>query len=753
MLALASVLGLIFAAPAYDSELGDLDLMQLIEMDLETESTSTGKRMAISESPSIVSVISEEQIREFGYRTVAEALGSMPGVYVRNDLIHPNVSLRGIDAGLRSWNRHLKVMINGQPVAYRSDNANWLGEELVPMAAISRIEFIRGPGSTLYGANAFFGVVNIITKEGQWDDWVHVSTGAGLSLSACPKANESVTLDSKKVNVCDLASTAVGPQTNLSVTTGHIFDVSDHAKVDFFVAASLGFSDRSGRILPATSPHFSDTGERYFQGDIDDVISSNDTSIPGSAYGYVRYTHQDYGEFRLESNYQQFSRGGEFTDWGVLTHENQIGMRNGYLRLLHKRQLNNLPIDYEVDAAISSGGQTADNRLQIAKDNSFWVRKTGSYVGFDISTKLRYNFSESNSISTGVKVTSDYHDLPSIYSVSKDPSLGEFPSALRGSVDFQNVGVFLQGMYEPTATLHTIVAASYDQHSVYTNACSTKTCDGLNARLGLVYTPIRSKTRTFYSKLLYGSSFKAPSAELLYGGPYVTSGITGNEGLSAQKAHTLEGALGADLADGTVKLHLNGFYNRIHDKVEYLQDGIFTRAVNSADVYSYGFEAVVKARLQRELEGYINLSWQSGGVLRCLLSDADRCAQLREFNYLFPELLANAGLTYSWKSQNTKVSLSGTYVGKRWASQSNRLESIPSNNGSGIDSKAYAIPQNFLLNLSLLKRQARLINDHDTTFALTVNNLLNQATIEPGFNGIDIPGQGLTVMFTTEQGF
>src|SRR5688572_11332393 len=54
-------------------------------------------------------------------------------------------------------------MIDGRSVAYRTTSGNWLGVELIPLESIAQIEIIRGPASALYGADAFLGVVNIIT--------------------------------------------------------------------------------------------------------------------------------------------------------------------------------------------------------------------------------------------------------------------------------------------------------------------------------------------------------------------------------------------------------------------------------------------------------------------------------------------------------------------------------------------------------------------------------------------------------------
>ena len=69
-------------------------------------------------------------------------------------------------------------MINGQVIAFRSDSTNYLGPELISMQSIERIEIVRGPGSALYGANAFLGVVNIITKDAMQGGQARVYAGA-----------------------------------------------------------------------------------------------------------------------------------------------------------------------------------------------------------------------------------------------------------------------------------------------------------------------------------------------------------------------------------------------------------------------------------------------------------------------------------------------------------------------------------------------------------------------------------------------
>ncbi|MCK5169994.1 MAG: TonB-dependent receptor plug domain-containing protein, partial [Bacteroidales bacterium] len=127
-------------------ELFNLSLQELMNVNITTASKRTE---TISEAPAIISVITSLQIRQRGYRTVAEALESLPGIDILNDHLQYNAGIRGINSGMRAWSRIVKVMIDNQPVSFRATSENFLGEELIPISAVERIEVIRGPSSAL----------------------------------------------------------------------------------------------------------------------------------------------------------------------------------------------------------------------------------------------------------------------------------------------------------------------------------------------------------------------------------------------------------------------------------------------------------------------------------------------------------------------------------------------------------------------------------------------------------------------------
>lgn len=153
---------LLFPLSALASD--DEELQQLLAMSLEklmttTVSISTNTKQTLSKAPSVVSVITSDDIRSTGATDLMEILKSVPGLYVRRNQFgfKPLVSFRGTD-GTRTL-----LMINGAPAKdlVWSPGIFWKG---VPANAIERVEIIRGPGSALYGSDASSGVINVVTK-------------------------------------------------------------------------------------------------------------------------------------------------------------------------------------------------------------------------------------------------------------------------------------------------------------------------------------------------------------------------------------------------------------------------------------------------------------------------------------------------------------------------------------------------------------------------------------------------------------
>ena len=125
-------------------------------------SIATGTIQPIAKAPAVASVITASQIRAMGARDIDQVLESVPGLHVSlSSIYNPEYLFRGISS---DFSPQVLMLINGIPITnlFQGDrNLVWGG---MPVEAISRIEVIRGPGSALYGADAFAGVINIVTK-------------------------------------------------------------------------------------------------------------------------------------------------------------------------------------------------------------------------------------------------------------------------------------------------------------------------------------------------------------------------------------------------------------------------------------------------------------------------------------------------------------------------------------------------------------------------------------------------------------
>lgn len=119
-----------------------------------------------ADAPASVTVLTAGDIRAFGWRTMAEVLDSVRGVFLRYDRFYQYVGVRGF-ARPGDFSSRLLMLIDGMRVNDNIYDQAGAGREFpLDVALIERVEFIPGPGSALYGSNAVLGVVNIVTRSG-----------------------------------------------------------------------------------------------------------------------------------------------------------------------------------------------------------------------------------------------------------------------------------------------------------------------------------------------------------------------------------------------------------------------------------------------------------------------------------------------------------------------------------------------------------------------------------------------------------
>lgn len=141
--------------------------------------TASKHEQSLAETPAAVTVFGASDIERFGWLTLADVLRSTPGLYVSYDRVYEYVGVRGFSRP-GDFNSRILVLLDGHPI-----QEGWYGSAAIGYAAgfdltgVRRIEIVRGPGSVLYGTNAFFGVVNVVTMGADEIGGVAVETGAG----------------------------------------------------------------------------------------------------------------------------------------------------------------------------------------------------------------------------------------------------------------------------------------------------------------------------------------------------------------------------------------------------------------------------------------------------------------------------------------------------------------------------------------------------------------------------------------------
>lgn len=119
------------------------------------------------DAPASVSIVTHEEIRSFGYRTLGDLLRSVRGFQLSQDGIYQFAGLRGF-ALPSDYNDRFLVLVDGHRINDGVYGGVLLGEGgLVDLSLVERVEIIRGPGSALYGTSALFAVVNVITRQGR----------------------------------------------------------------------------------------------------------------------------------------------------------------------------------------------------------------------------------------------------------------------------------------------------------------------------------------------------------------------------------------------------------------------------------------------------------------------------------------------------------------------------------------------------------------------------------------------------------
>ncbi|MCX6903988.1 MAG: TonB-dependent receptor [Verrucomicrobia bacterium] len=161
------------------TNLADLSLEQLMEIPVDTVYSASKHKESRSAAPSLVSIVTAQDIQQYGYRTLGDILNSVRGFYVTGDRNYSFLGVRGFNRPDDYGGRTL-LMVDGHRLNEALFDTTSYGHDFIlDVDLIDRVEVVRGPGAVLYGNNAFFSVVNVIPKRGRDYHWGEVSVGGG----------------------------------------------------------------------------------------------------------------------------------------------------------------------------------------------------------------------------------------------------------------------------------------------------------------------------------------------------------------------------------------------------------------------------------------------------------------------------------------------------------------------------------------------------------------------------------------------
>lgn len=166
-------------APAQTNlDLTKIPLDTLMTFEVPKVSSASKFTQKETEAPASVTVITSEDVKRYGYRTLADLLQSVPGFNISYDRNYAYIGDRGLSLG--DFNSRTLLLVDGHRVNNNLTDGAYVDTAFIlDMDLVDHVEIIQGPSAVLYGNNAFFGVINVVTKSAAQINGVEVSGDYG----------------------------------------------------------------------------------------------------------------------------------------------------------------------------------------------------------------------------------------------------------------------------------------------------------------------------------------------------------------------------------------------------------------------------------------------------------------------------------------------------------------------------------------------------------------------------------------------
>jgi outer membrane receptor for ferrienterochelin and colicin len=268
----------------------------------EATQIATQKSINVDYMPSVITVIDSQTYLDAGIQNVGEALGMLPGIQIQmNYLGQPRTTIRGFSNPNSFISDKVKVLVDG--VAINNEASGTAGFYMdFPLDLVDRIEVLRGPGSTVYGAGAIYGSVNIITKTGNKDNTSSFYWGIGSYKNATTGGNFHTSM-----NDFEIFTDAYYAQNEKSIFDKDILKTTDEEKEDL----SVGLKVVNGGLKFLTRYKSSHYGNFYaYKGDL---YPNNDRGHKDNYFLSQLSYKTDFNDYTLQTKLKYSYRESEIT--------------------------------------------------------------------------------------------------------------------------------------------------------------------------------------------------------------------------------------------------------------------------------------------------------------------------------------------------------------------------------------------------------------------------------------------------------
>jgi outer membrane receptor protein involved in Fe transport len=710
----AAVLTVASGAQAQESSLdvSDLSSMSLEELLEVPVVTGSGRAEERSLAAANVFIVTREQITRGGYRSLAEILKRVPGIYVVDDHVVPAVGVREVTGGYRGGTRVIKIMVDGFPVNFRPDLETFIGPEFIPIEVIERVEVAKGPLSALYGANAFLATVNVITRKPDKPDVevearyrvVNSRWGAGASAVA----------------------------------------MHGDAQKGLLLAVSTDRINRSGLEIEQTYENQNTPDELYAE------PSRGDVARPLTAFGRVDYGNDKVGRFLLEAGYQELDSGAEYQINSLLTHRSRVNLFNQWLVLNYRHDFAKAA-HARAYVGYSRGGTGSNYQLFLTNSNTSGYRPHVGYRAVNGLLEFGYDFADWLKVDIGVDTELRNEDVFYFSQVLYRSDAQRQPFDEINLIDSDQTRQHAYLQVGPYAQVHSAPIPGVSDFRVI------GAVRGDFTKFGPVEYPFQPSYRgaivyrfrpELSLKLIGGRAFQAPSGMLLFahGGFGNNQNVVGSERLNNPEPLRPQVVSSAELVamsqiGDVLTLEGSAYYQLLEDVIRFNRVASIIVAKNSGKEETAGAELTARLNLGR-VRPYLSASG-SKRLTTEITRDLERVTDVEGTSPAYPRFFGYAGADIEALPKRLFANVELRYAGPRGASQAHYYLN---------DSEGYDLPAYAELDVTLSTGPLEILSEEKgTRFLVSGRNLLGSKVFEPGYGGVDIPQAGTTFFAQVRQ--